>query len=212
MASKLYALDGSEANLDHRDSPGLLPVQTWKPPPESRGVPVVLNALKRITIDQNVRSRCQSIPKTALFGSARDKVVYHFEGFGGDLRSSPINLAFDDSLDHLGWRLVSVRLHLQSDSSSCGIWIQVARDCWLEYVASTEHGNAAFASFIEERLKGEGVQGENGLKGTALSKARKANEQYMEAGLAASVVSEPPQATRTAAPAPSSSATSSGTA
>ena len=114
-----------------------------------------------------------------LFGSARDKVVYHFEGFGGDLRSSPINLAFDDSLDHLGWRLVSVRLHLQSDSSSCGIWIQVARDCWLEYVASTEHGNAAFASFIEERLKGEGVQGENGLKGTALSKARKANEQYI---------------------------------
>ena len=167
---------------------GAPPVQFFYPRDEDGAAKVLKEAptMRRLVAGQLEEGSSIVLPFSrnqlhwhVLFGSASDKVVYHFEGFGGDLRSSPVNLAFDDSLGRLGWRLVSVRLHLQSDSSSCGIWIQVARDWWLEYVASTEHGNSAFESFMQEKLKGEGVQSESGLRGTALSKARKANEQYI---------------------------------
>ena len=49
LTSKLHVLDDSEAHLPHRDSPGLFPVKTWEPCPDSRGVPVVLSGQLRVT-------------------------------------------------------------------------------------------------------------------------------------------------------------------
>ena len=56
-----------------------------------------------------------------------------------------------------GWQLESISLNVQYDSSSCGIWIQVARDSYLAYVESDRFGTGAFASFMEEWLAGQGV-------------------------------------------------------
>ena len=115
-----------------------------------------------------------------IFSSPLERMLYHFEAFGDALpRRSPIALAFQESLGRQGWTLVSMRLHYQDDGSSCGVWIQVARDCWLEYVKSDSYGTSDFSSFMQQRLASEGVLCETGLKGTAKSGAQRANRQYV---------------------------------
>ena len=59
-----------------------------------------------------------------LFVSFKEQTVYHFEAFGGDLpRRSDTRTAFDEVFATHGWRWVSIRLKLQTDGSSCGVWI-----------------------------------------------------------------------------------------
>ena len=40
---------------------------------------------------------------------------------------------------------VSFRGEYQSDGSSCGMWLQAARDAWRLYAAGLEHGLRTFA-------------------------------------------------------------------
>ena len=82
----------------------------------------------------------------ALFISPLERTFYHFEGFGNELSHySPVRTAFDDLLSGDGWRFVSIRNKYQSDSVSCGVWLQVARDCWLKYVASSQYGTRTYS-------------------------------------------------------------------
>ena len=115
-----------------------------------------------------------------LFISCRERTTYHYEGFGGELpRRSPIPAAFDHSLGAQGWRLVSVRAHHQSDGSSCGVWLQSARDAWLAYVASPSYGTRTFPTFLMQRFEAAGAQNLTGLRGTARSTAERANVAFI---------------------------------
>ena len=71
-----------------------------------------------------------------------------------------------------GWTLKSSTLLLQhQDGSSCGVWIQVVRDAYLEYVDSSEFGSGAFLDYLERWLARQGVQHLGSLKGVQKTKA-----------------------------------------
>jgi hypothetical protein len=84
-----------------------------------------------------------------------DKTGYHFEGFG-NVTDDEVAGAFQP-LRAYGWRLVAIRFELQGDTSSCGVWLQVARDAYIAYVDSNELGTRAFAGFLERWLNDLGV-------------------------------------------------------
>ena len=115
-----------------------------------------------------------------LFISSLERTFYHFEGFGADLPvRSPLRQAFDTSLGADGWRFVSIRYRYQSDSVSCGVWVQVARDCWLKYVASPQYGMRTFGAFMQQTLAEAGVSDLAALRGVAAKAAERANVAYI---------------------------------
>ena len=67
------------------------------------------------------------------------------------------------------------RLLFQNDGSACGIWLQVARDVYLEYMASSEYGSGSFLTFLERRMEEMGVRH---LRG-ASTKQRRANQTFI---------------------------------
>ena len=71
------------------------------------------------------------------------------------------------------------RLLLQNDGSACGIWLQVVRDIYLEYVASDEYGGGTFLTFLEGRLLEMGVRDLCALHGVAKRAAGKANQAFI---------------------------------
>ena len=91
-----------------------------------------------------------------LFLCCAERTMYHFEGFGGEV-DDEVQVAFATVFAHHGWELVSVPLELQHDSSSCGVWIQVARDAYLEYINSSDLGTKSFPAFMEQWLEQRGV-------------------------------------------------------
>ena len=79
-----------------------------------------------------------------------------------------------------GWRIVSIREKYQSDGFSCGVWLQVARDVWLLYVASHQHGMRIFPAFLKQTLETQhGVKSLSGLRNPTKSAAERANEEYI---------------------------------
>ena len=111
-----------------------------------------------------------------LFFSFLERCVYHFEGLGAELPAvSPIRIAFDASLGSQGWQLVSLCDEYQSDGSSCGVWLQAARDAWLRYVASTDHGSKIFAAFLRRTFEAAGVHSLSSLRGRELGAAQRGN-------------------------------------
>jgi hypothetical protein len=115
-----------------------------------------------------------------LFFSFLERCVYHFEGLGAELPAvSPIRIAFDASLGSQGWQLVSLCDEYQSDGSSCGVWLQAARDAWLRYVASTDHGSKIFAAFLRRTFEAAGVHSLSSLRGRVLGAAQRGNEAYI---------------------------------
>jgi len=91
-----------------------------------------------------------------LFLCCAERTMYHFEGFGGEV-DDEVQVAFATVFAHHGWELVSIPLELQHDSSSCGVWIQVARDAYLEYINSSDLGTKSFPAFMEQWLEQRGV-------------------------------------------------------
>ena len=115
-----------------------------------------------------------------LFFSFLERVVYHFEGLGDELlRDSPVRLAFDTSLGAQGWQLVSICDKYQSDGSSCGVWLQAARDAWLLYVASPHHGTNTFPAFLQRTFEAGGAQSLSGLTARAKAAAERHNVAYI---------------------------------
>lgn len=89
-----------------------------------------------------------------LFLSFTEKVCYHFEGFG---KGPDLIVAFTTQCEALGWKLISIPLHVQWDGSSCGVWVVVARDAYLAYIESPDYGKSVFAEFFEQWLARHGV-------------------------------------------------------
>ena len=91
-----------------------------------------------------------------LFISFKEKRVYHFEGFGEALSSNAPLLATTIAERFLsggtGWQLVSSSDVYQTDGHNCGVWLQVARDCWLQYAASSSYGSCNFFAFMQAQL------------------------------------------------------------
>ena len=121
-----------------------------------------------------------------LFYSFLEQRVYHFEALGAELVEGEleggvegIKLAFDASLGAQGWQLVSLTGEYQSDGSSCGVWLQAARDAWLLYVAGWEHGSKNFADFLHRFFDAAGVRCLEGLAGRELGAAQRGNVAYI---------------------------------
>ena len=91
---------------------------------------------------------------------------------------SPITLAVD-RLE--GWQFISLSLKLQTDASACGVWLTVARDCWLRYVGEGLDGTHSFGTVMLADLKKQGVADLNlpSLQGRAKTAARLANQDYI---------------------------------
>lgn len=115
-----------------------------------------------------------------LFLCVAEKNVYHFEAFGEALqRDALLQTTFDQLLGVHGWTLKVSRLLVQNDGSACGIWLQVVRDIYLEYVASDEYGGDTFLTFLERRLLEMGVRDLAPLNGVAKRAACKANQAFI---------------------------------
>ena len=80
---------------------------------------------------------------------------------------------------HVGWSLVSMRGRFQVDGNACGIWIQVARDLFIEYVDSHEFGTCTFEAFLHRRLKEQGVLPTERLSGLTLKAAMQTNQKFI---------------------------------
>jgi len=113
-----------------------------------------------------------------LFVSFSEAVIYHFEAFGEPLeRRGTVLATFRENFEPKGWQLISLRQKYQADSSSCGVWLQVARDAWLRYLDSDAFGTASFESFLEGELAAEGVRDLYKCRGaTKTAAARKSRE------------------------------------
>ena len=59
------------------------------------------------------------------------------------------------------------------------MWLQVARDAWLQYAGGASHGTRTFPSFLKQSLEEHGVQSLFGLKGARKSAAEKANTAFI---------------------------------
>ena len=77
------------------------------------------------------------------------------------------------------WSLVSMRGRFQVDGNACGIWIQVARDLFIEYVDSHEFGTCTFEAFLHRRLKEQGVLPTERLSGLTLKAAMQTNQKFI---------------------------------
>ena len=91
-----------------------------------------------------------------LFMPFTEKVLYHFEAFGGPVEPR-VAAAFASTLLPRGWELINIRIRVQNDGSSCGVWVQAARDAFLAYIESEEFGTKSFAAFLERWLENQGV-------------------------------------------------------
>jgi hypothetical protein len=114
-----------------------------------------------------------------LFVCFAESIVYHFEGFGREVESEeavPTAVA-----THLGaeWTFTSHRGCYQSDGSSCGIWIQVARDIFLQYVGSNEYGRGTFNAYLARVMFEKGVVDLDNVSGAAKTAARRANQTFI---------------------------------
>ena len=120
-----------------------------------------------------------------LFIVAAEKTVYHFEAFGaplgdrGDKPGTAVSKGFGETFDKVGWSLVSMRGRFQVDGNACGIWIQVARDLFIEYVDSHEFGTCTFEAFLHRRLKEQGVLPTERLSGLTLKAAMQTNQKFI---------------------------------
>ena len=107
-------------------------------------------------------------------------LLHHFEGFGEPLeRRGSIPSAFQAKLAPLGWSLIDLRLKLQTDGNSCGVWLQVVRDAWLRYVDSSSFGSKGFKSFLEQEMAAEGVQNLYKSKGATRTAAGAKSRQFI---------------------------------
>lgn len=105
-----------------------------------------------------------------------DRAVYHFEAFGKELgEDNSVYRAFAATLGNCGWSLSSSHLLLQWDGVNCGVWLQVARDRFLEYVDSSQFGSRSFLAFMEEGLRKNGVVDLNSVVGDAKQRAIERN-------------------------------------
>jgi hypothetical protein len=75
--------------------------------------------------------------------------------------------------------LISSPLELQDDSSSCGVWLQVARDCFIAYIDSDSFGSRAFFSYMQQHLAAKGVVSVQGCRGQAKRKASQGNLAFI---------------------------------
>ena len=91
-----------------------------------------------------------------LFLCFTEKVCYHFEGFGEDMEEEMV-VAFTKLLSAHNWELISIDMQLQSDGCNCGVWIQVARDAYVDYTESEDFGTRTFVAFFEQWLQQRGV-------------------------------------------------------
>ena len=120
-----------------------------------------------------------------LFVVGAERTVYHFEGFGaplgdrGDKPGVALSKKFNSTFGKVGWSLVSIRGRFQVDGNACGIWIQVARDLFIEYVDSDEFGTRSFETFLHRRLEEQGVLPTERLSGMALRAARQTNQRFI---------------------------------
>jgi len=107
-----------------------------------------------------------------------EKVLYHFEAFGGPVESM-VNAAFTSVLEPHGWCLIVIDAEVQYDGSSCGVWLQVARDAFLAYVQSENYGSKTFASFLAAWLLSHGVVNLRTLQGAPVRRAGSANTKFI---------------------------------
>ena len=111
-----------------------------------------------------------------LIVSFEESRVYYFEPFGGRLserrnaellRSFELNLkATDDA-----WELESIDIKLQSDGSSCGVWIVLVDKAYIDYCDSATFGSGGFKAFLVEWLAERGISdlGRDGSRTTVKS-------------------------------------------
>ena len=117
----------------------------------------------------------------ALIGP--QKLAVHWEPMGSDIhaRASPVaavRRAFESAPKADGWRLVSVRMDVQSDGYQCGPWAHWFRGRLYEYCSSAEA--MAGGSFEDFLRASEGVRALDGLKGRAArAEAGEANTLLM---------------------------------
>lgn len=117
----------------------------------------------------------------ALIGP--QKLAVHWEPMGSDIhaRASPVaavRRAFESAPKADGWRLVSMRMDVQSDGYQCGPWAHWFRGRLYEYCSSAEAmAGGSFEGFLRAS---EGVRALDGLKGRAArAEAGEANTLLM---------------------------------
>ena len=78
-----------------------------------------------------------------------------------------------------GWQLVSSSDVYQTDGHNCGVWLQVARDCWLQYAASSSYGSCNFFAFMQAQLVEHGVSDVESLPAAKKRAGERANRAYI---------------------------------
>ena len=91
----------------------------------------------------------------ALILAFKSKVLFYYEPYGTTLQSpqSPIMRQFKRHLEPHGWTLTSLRVRLQSDGHSCGIWVQEMASVWLQFVQHDPTQLSNFETFLRKQLR-----------------------------------------------------------
>ena len=74
--------------------------------------------------------------------------MYYFEPYGGWLSGkNPVLDQFKDRLLPQGWKVVNLRLELQTDDVSCGLWAVILTRGWCSYILQ---GSSSTSSASDE--------------------------------------------------------------
>jgi len=74
-------------------------------------------------------------------------------------QADPAAKAFASMLEPLGWTLASIHLKLQTDGTSCGVWIQLVDQAFIEYVDSADYGDGSnFPEYLESWLAARDIK------------------------------------------------------